>query len=381
MSPVINHKPGTAKGKACKGMRVLVVAGSSAGHIFPACSFIDALRQLCCDVSVLLVLPRKNSAGSPDAEGYEVRYISTSSVLLKPSLKSIVSVFNFLKGSLESFFILLGFRPDIVVGFGGIPSVALLIWAWLFRIKTLIHEQNVIPGKATRFLAFFADSIALSFSETSGYFNKYNGKLHVTGNPVRSKLRPVDRIIAADYLGLDPGKFTILITGGSQGSSNLNKGFLRAIENLPDKARLQFIHLAGPKDKEFLEDGYARLNLTARVFNFLNDMHYAYSIADLLVARSGATTISEAAFFNIPAVFVPYPFAYQHQLANARILEKNGCAMIVNDSELNSGRLNTVLNDIISNTAKWQHMRSGYAAIPRIDSAGLLAKQVLSLTA
>jgi len=360
-------------------MKVLVVAGASAGHIFPARSFIDSLKETHPDAEVVLVLPKVNFAGDLSSANACVKYISTTLVSLRFSFKSLKSLFNFLKGALESLFILTEFRPDVVVGFGSLPSVALIMWAWLFRVKALIHEQNVIPGKATRFLSFFSDSIALSFTQSEKYFKKYTFKTRVTGNPIRKELKVVDRQEAADFFRLSADSFTLLVVGGSQGSSNLNRAFLWAVSALPNKNNLQIIHLAGPKDEKFLEDGYAGLNIKAKVLGFLDKMYYAYSASDILVSRAGATTISEAIFFTIPAILVPYPFAYQHQLKNAEALSAFGCAVIADDTQLKDDKLMSILQDFIANPDKIRLMRANYSAIPRYDSARLLSEQVLSL--
>ena len=362
-------------------MRVLVVAGASGGHIFPACSFIASLKEARPDIEVLLVLPKTNFAGHLAAKGYKIRYIATSSMPQRLDFKVFSALFNFMKGTLQSLFLLSGFCPEIVVGFGSLSSVALVIWAWLFRIKTLIHEQNVIPGTANTLLAMFADSIALSFPETGRYFQNYAKKIQITGNPLRKELEIVDRGRAIGFFKLAADKFTILLTGGSQGSRNLNNGFLRAVSGLKDRSVVQIIHLAGSKDCASLKDNYAGLGIEARVFDFLDKMHYAYSASDILISRAGATTISEAIFFQMPAIIVPYPFAHQHQLKNADVLKNRGCAVVVNDDELDTDKLKNTLRDFIDNPGKIKHMRANYGSMPRLESGMLLAGQALSLIA
>ena len=167
-------------------MRILVITGASGGHIFPALGFLDILRDKYKDISTLLVLPRINNIiNQMQKFDYQVKYISVSSIKLNLDFKNFMAIFRFFKGTLESIVILLSFKPDIIVGFGSLVSVPMVMLAWLLRIKTLIHEQNVIPGRANRFLARFNDKIAVSFAETEGYLKKYKRKVVLTGNPIR----------------------------------------------------------------------------------------------------------------------------------------------------------------------------------------------------
>lgn len=360
-------------------MMVLVVVGSSGGHIFPALSFIDALKDKYPQVGALLILPKRNFIDRLQLAEYKVRYISISPITLRPNFKNLIAILGFLKGSLESFFIMLEFRPDIVVGFGSIVCLPLILLAWIFRIKILIHEQNVIPGRANRFLAGFADIIAVSFKDSMNYFKNRADKIALTGNPIRRGLKRIDKNEALDFFGLEDNKFTILVMGGSQGSHRLNAGFLKAVSSKASGPRIQVVHLSGVKDLDFLKQGYRDLNLDARLFSFLKDMHYAYSAADLLVSRCGATTIAEAMFFRLPALIVPYPFAYAHQLKNAQVLAELGCALIIKDSELDTDKLRQVLAGLLNNPDKISLMRYNYNNIPQPDAGNLLVGQAMSL--
>ena len=358
-------------------MRVLVVTGSSGGHIFPALSFVDALQNRGQDA--LLVLPKSNFLDQSYLEGYKVRYICVSSIKLCPNFKNLIALFNFFKGFLEGASIISQFRPDVVVGFGSIASLPILLSGRMFKAKTMIHEQNVIPGRANRFLAGSADKIAVSFDETRSYFKCRAEKIILSCNPLRKELVKIDKVKALNFFGLGDDKFTILVMGGSQGSHSLNLGFLKAISMLPDRSRLQVIHLSGAKEELYLKDNYKQIGVNARIFSFLKDMHYAYSACDLFISRAGAATISEAIFFELPALVVPYPFAYEHQLKNSAILERQGCALIIKDAELQTDRLKLVLEDLLNNPEKIKLMRYNYNNIPKANAAELLVKETLRL--
>jgi len=359
-------------------MRVLVVSGASGGHIFPALGFLDALRQREKNIDSLLVLPRQSLKNGIDVSGYKVQYISITSVKLSFDFNGFLSCFRFFQGALESLLILLKFKADIVIGFGSLPSLPLLLFAHIFRIKTLIHEQNVIPGRANRFLAKFADKIAVSFEETRKYLEGYENKTVFSGNPIRRGLIRTDKLEALNFFGFSHDKFTLLVMGGSLASHRINIVFFKALSGLSDKSRLQVIHLCGAKDFDSLNSGYKDLGVNFRLLNFLKEMRYAYSASDLVICRAGATTISELIFFKVPAVVIPYPYAGRHQMANAKVLEQKGCAVIMEDKNLDSDKLQETLKSLIQSPQNLESMRSGYDALKINNADGLLADALFS---
>ncbi len=359
-------------------MRVLIATGASGGHIFPALSFIDTLKGRYPDTEALLILPKKNFIDQQQLAKYEIRDHAISFLSLRPNSRNLIAGVKFLQGALQSLCVLLEFRPHVVVGFGSLATVPLILFAWVLRIETLIHEQNVVPGQANRLLAIFADKIAVSFAETKDYLKPYVNKISVTGNPVRRDFKKIEKNKALDFFGLSQDKFTVLVMGGSQGSHRLNTAFLKGMSDLKDCSKFQVIHLAGVKDRGFLKEGYAGLNIGARVFGFLKEMPYAYSACDILICRAGATTISEAIFFSTPAMIIPYPFASAHQLKNAQVLEKKGCAIIIQDGELDNFALRQGLQELADNPEKLKDMRYNYNKIERSDAGDLLVSQVIS---
>lgn len=362
-------------------MKVLVATGASGGHIFPALSFLNRLKEKHKDTDILLVLPKKNIKIKTDGLGYRVNYISISSFGLGLDFKNFLSLWNFFKGTLESIFILISFKPDIVIGFGSLVCVPLVIFAWAFRIETLIHEQNVIPGRANKLLAKIVGRIAISFLDSEEYFKDYKKKVIFTGNPLRQEISRIDKYQALDFFGLSHDKFTILVMGGSQGSHRINLAFLKAVSKISDKSGFQVIHLAGFKDLAFLEEEYRNLGISVRLFGFLEPIAYAYSACDLILSRAGATSISEIIFFKLPAIIIPYPYAYKHQMMNARALEKNGSALIIEDSQFYTDKLlKEILESLMNNPDKLQSMGLGYRNQFALSANDLLAEAVISLT-
>lgn len=360
-------------------MKVIVVTGASGGHIFPALSFIDTLKSEHKDSDILLVLPKKSIKTKVVPDICALKFISVANIRFSFGLKNLSAIFNLIKGSLESFILLLEFKPDIVAGFGSLNSVPLLLLAWLLRIKTLIHEQNVIPGRANSFLSRFSDKVAISFAQTEDYLAVSRDRLVLTGNPIRKELKEINRQEALNFFGFEENLFTILVMGGSQGSQKINESFMNAISLLADKFKLQVIHLAGSKDIETLNKGYKALKINSRLLTFLDKMQYAYSITDLAITRAGATTIQELIAFRIPAIIIPYPFAYEHQRANAAVLEKEGCCIVIDDAKLGPGILKQEIEEFLKDPKKPDGMRLKYSKSSSSNASEALVNTAFSL--
>ncbi|PIP18775.1 MAG: undecaprenyldiphospho-muramoylpentapeptide beta-N-acetylglucosaminyltransferase [Candidatus Omnitrophica bacterium CG23_combo_of_CG06-09_8_20_14_all_41_10] len=360
-------------------MRVLVVAGASGGHIYPASAFLEKLKEEKSVSDTLLVLPLRSIKTDFKSCGCKIIYISSAQVSFSLNYSNIIALFKFIKGSWESFRILLKFKPDCVVGFGSLDSIPLVILAWFFRIKTLIHEQNVLPGRANKFLAKFSDKIAISFPDSKCLLGCRDEKIVLTGNPIRQGLRKMGKEEALNFFGLDKNKFTILVMGGSQGSRHINDAFLEVIALMNDISGVQVIHIAGKDDENKVADAYKKINIRAKVFGFFSSMEYAYSASDLVICRAGATTIAELIHFKLPAILIPYPFAYAHQFKNARILEVEGAGIIIKDDEFKVDRLNKLLECFIRNPDVAAVMREHYTGVFKYDAGSELVKATMAL--
>ena len=357
--------------------KILVAAGSSGGHIFPAVSFIEALKESYPEIEVLLLLPRENILKDKTGIPCPVKYLSVPVLSLKFNLHNLKGLLKLFNACLEAMAVNIKFKPDLVVGFGSLICIPIVLCAWLFRVKTIIHEQNVIPGKANKFLSLFCDKIAISFKETEKYL-RFKRKLVYTGNPIRRSLIKIEKNKALEFFGLAEDKFTILVFGGSQGSQHINEDFFKFVATKDIRERLQVIHLSGEKDYAQLNQDYANLGAKARVFPFLDAISYAYSAADLILSRAGAGTIAEITYFRIPAIIVPYPHAHGHQIANARILGQHGTARLIEDSQFNASVLEKVLVPLIEETGKLEIMRRGYDSFIQGDAAKNLASMVMA---
>jgi UDP-N-acetylglucosamine--N-acetylmuramyl-(pentapeptide) pyrophosphoryl-undecaprenol N-acetylglucosamine transferase len=360
-------------------MRILVITGASGGHIFPAVGFLESLKERPEDIETLLVVPKRSLESYKVPEGYSVRTISTSPVQLRLNPKNVIALFALLQGTLESLLIFLAFKPDRVVGFGGLDTVPMVLMGWMTHVKTIIHEQNYLPGRANRLLARFSDRVAISFAQTRDYLKGSDDKIVLTGNLIRRSLKNVERSKALSFFKFKDDKSTILVMGGSRGSHKINTCFLNAVSTFPEARQLQIIHIGGKDDHQWLAEGYQDLDLEVKLFDFLKDVQYAYAAADLVICRAGATTITELTYFKIPAIIIPYPFAYQHQFHNAKLLEDYGCAVLLRDEECDPELLKKNLKELIYPSEKISRMRQNYNRIQELRGNNQLVELALSL--
>ncbi len=321
--------------KSVPKKKILVVAGESGGHIFPALGFCQQLEQ-----------------------NYEITFVSTeikgSGCLVPQDFNPIIlrvnkSFIGMLKLIFSTFSVIFKKQPDVVFGFGGYISVPFIILGRLTGVNTLIHEQNVVPGRANKFLSLFASKIVTSFQETSRYF-KNSKKVFCAGYPLRRGLERIDKASALRFFGLKDGFFTVLVMGGSQGAHRINEKFTEALRSNVNLKRLQILHLCGRADCENVRKAYKAMGVESKVFDFLKDMNYAYSAADLVVSRSGAGSLFEIASFGLPSILIPYPFAGAHQVENAKVLAKRGASIMLEDSKMSPEMINGLL-DIFSDDA------------------------------
>jgi UDP-N-acetylglucosamine--N-acetylmuramyl-(pentapeptide) pyrophosphoryl-undecaprenol N-acetylglucosamine transferase len=258
---------------------------------------------------------------------------------------------------------------QVVLGVGGYASFPTVLAARLLRIPAVIHEQNAYPGLANRWLGRMASAVALSFEAAAPFFPA--GRVTVTGNPVRPEIRPGDAGEARRRLQLAPGRFTILIFGGSQGAHRINVGVAEALPRLAgQRGHIQFLHGTGERDLVRVRQAYEEGGFQARVEAFFQDMAMAYAAADFIIARAGAGTIFELAAVGKPALLVPYPHAANdHQRLNAEVMVRAGAAWTVPDAYCDGQRIAASLQAALEKPELLARMGEQARSLARPDAA------------
>ncbi|RJO65622.1 MAG: UDP-N-acetylglucosamine--N-acetylmuramyl-(pentapeptide) pyrophosphoryl-undecaprenol N-acetylglucosamine transferase [Candidatus Omnitrophota bacterium] len=360
-------------------MKILIFTGSSGGHMFPAFGFLDALQARYPLIETLLVLPKKSLGEWAKKRNYPYKVIEVSSFGLAQGIRNVKAFLQLCISFLKVIFLFFAFRPAAVVGFGGLSTVPAIMLAHCLGIKTLIHEQNVLPGRANGFLAPFADAIAVSFKETSRYMARYEKKIALTGLPLRKELTRIEKKKALAFFGLDDSFVTILVLGGSQGSHRVNMAFLQAVSSLVRKDGIQVIHVSGPLDHAVLKEAYGKEGIPAGIFDFLEKMQFALSACDMVVSRAGASTIAELIRYELPAILIPYPFARKHQAENAKHLQEIGAALCIEETASLASELKDCIASLANDKERLMRMRYAYRKTAYRDGGNLLSEAVLSL--
>jgi UDP-N-acetylglucosamine--N-acetylmuramyl-(pentapeptide) pyrophosphoryl-undecaprenol N-acetylglucosamine transferase len=270
-------------------------------------------------------------------------------------------------------------KPDAVAGFGGYVSAPAIVAAFILRKPILIHEQNVIPGKATRFLSHFSDTTALSFEKTRDYIK--NKKVILTGNPVRKPFFATTKQQACRKMNLDEAKFKILAVGGSQGSHKINMAVSDALEAMDESERknICMIHLTGSRDEDLVKEKYERIKVDHKVCGFLDDVWNGYQASDLVIARCGAGVISEISACAKPSILIPYPYARAHQAANAQELVSRGASLMVDEGQLNGQLLRDKIRQFLRDRNLFEDMSRKANSVCNPNAARILADKILKM--
>ena len=314
---------------------IIIAAGGTGGHLYPGISLARELARR--GFSPVFIVRENDPAGAIlEREQFAFRAIPVRGMPRKISLRFAAFFYFLIKGLFATYRVLKELKPEAVAGMGGYISFPAVFVARLMGIRTVIHEQNYIPGLANRILARFCNTVAVSFAQSASFFNR--SKTIVTGNPVRAGLFNVQPRDAYSSFGLDPARCTVLVFGGSLGASAINTAATGALGELSSvKEKLQFIHLAGKRDADMVAAAYNSAGISACVRSYLHEIGLAYSAADLVICRAGATTVTELFFLNKKAVLIPYPYATaDHQHFNASLLVQSGQATEIRENELTS---------------------------------------------
>ncbi|MFQ6041758.1 MAG: undecaprenyldiphospho-muramoylpentapeptide beta-N-acetylglucosaminyltransferase [Candidatus Poribacteria bacterium] len=391
--------------------RIIISGGGTGGHIYPGIAIANELLQLKKSLEIIFVggrdrleasiIPRYNFTFIPISVAGFPRHLTWRWFQVIPKV---------LLGIADSFGLLRRMKPKAVIGTGGYVCGPVLLAAALLKIPTLIQEQNAFPGLTNRILGRFVDEIHVSFEKAAEYFNA--DKVRVTGNPIRREIRllseaAIDTVANQRYLpprnqmfakfGLDSGKKTVFVMGGSQGAHPINVAMIEALKRFqkrthdeaempsglePFAAKLQIIHQTGQDDYELVKSEYARMEtkITNLVQPYFENIPRIYALADLMICRTGAMTIAEITAYGLPAILIPYPHSTgDHQRINAQAMVSEGAAIIINDSELTGEVLAQELIDLLFDEQRLGEMAAASKRLGKPRAAEEIAQAVLNL--
>ena len=371
-----------------EAIRVIISGGGTGGHIFPAVSIANAIRELLPDAQILFVGAegRMEMQRVPQA-GYEIKGLPIMGFDRKNPLKNIKVLYRVWKCQRMAKQIIKEFQPQVAVGVGGYASGPTLNMAAKMGVPCLLQEQNSYAGVTNKLLAKKAAKICVAYEGMERFFPKE--KIMLTGNPVRQALleSKVTRQEALASFGLDSAKKTVLLVGGSLGARTINESVLQHLDLIADSG-LQFIwqtgkyysaEIARRLGEEPLKSQISKLKSQIIITDFISDMAAAYRAADLVISRAGAGSISEFCLLGKPVILVPSPnVAEDHQTKNAMALVNRDAALYVKDAEA-PDKLIRLAIDTVKDDARLASLSENILKMALPDSAEIIAKEVIAL--
>ncbi len=362
-----------------ESLRVLMVAGGTGGHIFPALAVAEELRARAKrhdpnspgpDI-LFLGTGRGLEARLVPAAAFPLRTVAAAGLKGIGGLRRLRNLLVLPRSAVETALVLREFQPDVVVGLGGYLAGPAMLEAALQDIPTLLIEPNAVPGFTNRVLSPVVRLAAVGFAEAASFFG---AKGRLTGHAVRKAFNAV------------PPKehvppFTVLILGGSQGSAAINDCLRRSLPLLArERERWRFIHQTGERDYNAVRKAYQERGLTAEVYSFVDDVPEAFARADLVISRAGATAVAELAAAGKAALLIPFPGATdQHQLENATALARAGAARVLPQAELTPERLVTELRELLDHLDELAQMERRARGLAHPDAAAQIADLIEGL--
>jgi UDP-N-acetylglucosamine--N-acetylmuramyl-(pentapeptide) pyrophosphoryl-undecaprenol N-acetylglucosamine transferase len=321
-------------------MKIVIAAGGTGGHLYPGIAIAREVLAGAGNEVLFVGTEQGIEARVLPREGLPVKFITVGRLKGMGIASRVRTVLTLPRAVIQSLGLLRRERPHVVVGVGGYASGPVALAAWVLRIPLMIVEPNSYAGLANRLAGKFAEKIFVCFPgrDRQGFFPAE--KKVLTGPLVRKGITAGDRDQALKAFGLEAGRFTLFVMGGSGGAHAINMALKDAAPELRSVENLQVLHQTGEKDVEEVAAGYRAASVQAVVLPYIQDMAGAYAAADLVVSRSGATTVAELAVCGKRAVLIPYPFAADnHQEHNARSLAKRGGGEVIVQKDLTPAKL------------------------------------------
>ena len=353
--------------------KFLFAGGGTGGHLFPAIAVAEQIRAMKPESEILFVGTKDRIEGKTIPKlGYRFKSIWVKGFSRKFTMENLLFPLRLFISALQSLFINARFNPSVAIGSGGYVAGPAIWGASVLGAKIILLEQNSYPGVTTRLLEKHADEIHISFEDSKKYLKKKKILLS-TGNPVRKNLGSIEKNEALNSFGFSPEKKTLLVLGGSLGARSINK----AVGNVVNKLSNEGLQVIWQTGKIYYED-YKHFNSKSiKVFDFIEDMNYAYSASNLILARAGATTIAEILVLGIPSILVPSPnVAENHQYYNAKSLSDEGAAILVEDKEIDL-RMYDEVTVMINSEEKLAELKKHALLLAKPDAAKVIAKSAI----
>ena len=351
--------------------KVLLMAGGTGGHVYPALAVAERLRAEGHEVTWLGVRQGLEADLVPRS-GIPICYVKLTGLRGKGFVGWLSAPFRLLMSLVQSIVIIKRYRPRVVLGMGGFVAGPGGLAAWLLRCPLLIHEQNAIPGLTNRLLAVLANQVLEAFS---GTFAERYAAVH-TGNPIRAELNQVPP--PDQRFGGRTGAPRLLVLGGSQGAARLNAVVPAAVANMIGDSKIEIRHQCGGRHVQTTQLAYQSRNLKVELLPFIEDMAEAYAWADLVIGRAGAMTVCELAAVGAAAILVPYPYAVDdHQSANARLLVDVGAAVLIPEEKLTPELLGQTVKQLFLTRDRLLNMAKAARSKAVIDAATRVAGHCL----
>lgn len=364
-----------------QNLRIIISGGGTGGHIFPAISIANAIKEMRPDADILFVgAEGRMEMHRVPAAGYPIKGLPVAGFNRKNLLKNIPVLIKLFKSQRMARKIIKDFRPHTAVGVGGYASGPTLKVAGSMGIPTLLQEQNSYAGVTNKLLAQKAHKICVAYEGMERFFSK--DKIILTGNPVRQGLRnaTISKEEAVRSFGLDPEKKTVLILGGSLGARTINQCIMENLDRIKE-SDIQFIWQTGKmyiEEAHKIVDQFGELPML-HVTDFISDMAMAYRAADLVISRAGAGSISEFCLLEKPVILVPSPnVAEDHQTQNALALVNKNAALYVKDAEAKEKLIEKAISTV-NQPELLKILSTNISTLAFSDSANVIAKEVIKL--
>jgi UDP-N-acetylglucosamine--N-acetylmuramyl-(pentapeptide) pyrophosphoryl-undecaprenol N-acetylglucosamine transferase len=357
-------------------LKILIAAGGTGGHVFPAIAIADEIRKMDPHAEFLFVGTKgKIEARVVPQRGYALAYIWISGFHRSIRIDNLLFPIKVVVSLVQSFFLIRKFQPDVVIGTGGYVCGPIVYVASILGIPTVVHESNSFPGITTRMLSSKATKIFTAFDATARWL-KRKDNIELIGTPTRDALGTVSREEGMRFFNLNPSKRTVLIFGGSLGAASINRAVREIIDTLSGD-EIQVIWQTGTTDK-MLVDEMKHKNI-GWIGVFIDNMEYAFAAADVVVCRAGAITLAELARLGKAAILVPYPHAAaDHQTFNARSLVDAGAAVMIADRDVNI-QLKDELISLLNDDMRRQRVRERCRETGRPNAGKQIAKRILEI--